>query len=357
MMLNKDSLFFLLLRDALWRRNEPLPSELSEKEIEPLLSLTKKQAVSGLISDSLIRNDVKLPQMRVFELVGLQECIKQNSRQINNGAKELHMLFERYHVKYVIVKGQVVASYYPNPLLRQSGDVDFYCDSQYFDNSLVAVRDSWNVNTETEDSEYHAHFDYKGVTFEGHFALALFFNKRKDSYWQQILDSDRGAVVNVDGVDVRTLSPTLHVLFVYLHLFHHLVGLGVGFRQLCDWAVMLHYANSQINQEQLQMHLKVLGMDSFYRACGSILVDYLGLPETEFGYNISSKDRKYGKKILDIVFYRGNFGQYNKRNGFSGWKHQVEASFIKISHFIKFVPLIPDYSFRWVWHEFKTKVI
>ena len=79
--------------------------------------------------------------------------------------------------------------------------------------------------------------------------------------------------------------------------------------------------------------------------------------ETEFGYNISSKDRKYGKKILDIVFYRGNFGQYNKRNGFSGWKHQVEASFIKISHFIKFVPLIPDYSFRWVWHEFKTKVI
>lgn len=355
--MNRNSLFFLLLRDALWQRNEPIPSELSESEMESLLSLAEKQAVSGLISDSLIRHDVKLPQMQVYELIGLQNCIKQNSLKINKGAKELHLLFERNHVKYVIVKGQVVASYYPEPLLRQSGDVDYYCDSHNFDYSLKAVRDSWGVVAETDDSEYHAHFDYKDVTFEGHFALALFFNNRKDNYWQQILDNDKGDIVNIDGVGVRTLSPTLHVLFVYLHLFHHLVGLGVGFRQLCDWAVMLHYANSHINQEQLQMHLKALGMESFYRACGSILVDYLGLPENEFGYTITSKDRKYGKKILDIILYRGNFGQYNKRNGFSGWKHKVEASIIKISHFIKFVLLIPDYSFRWIWHEFKIKVI
>lgn len=355
--MNRDSLFFLLLREALWLRNETIPSELSESEVVPLLSLGEKQAVSGLITDPLIRHDIKLPQMQVLELVDLQEWIKQNSQQINKGARELHLLFESHHVKYVIVKGQVVASYYPDPLLRQSGDVDYYCDSHNFDNSLKTVRDSWGVVAETEDSEYHAHFDYKGVTFEGHFALALFYNKRKDNYWQRILDNDTGAVVNIEGVSVRTLSPTLHVLFVYLHLFHHLVGLGVGFRQLCDWAVMLHYANSQVNQEQLQTHLKVLGMDSFYRACGSILVDYLGLPENEFGYTITSKDRKYGKKILDIVFYRGNLGQYNKRNGFRGWKHKVEASFIKISHFLKFVPLVPDYSFRWIWHEFKTKVI
>ena len=328
-----------------------------EKEIVPLLSLAEKQAVSGLISDSLIRHAVKLPSMRVFELVGLQECIKQNSQQINKGASELHLLFERNHIKYAIVKGQVVASYYPEPLLRQSGDVDFYCDSHHFDNSLKVVRDTWGVVAETEDSEYHAHFDFKGVTFEGHFALALFFNKRKDNYWRQLLDNDNGDIININGVGVRTLSPTLHVLFVYLHLFHHLVGLGVGSRQLCDWAILLHYANSKINQRQLQMHLKALGMEGFYRACGSILVDYLGLPEKEFGYAINSKDRKYGKKILNIVLYRGNFGQYNKLNGFCGWKHKVEASFIKISHFLKFVPLVPDYSFRWIWHEFITKVI
>lgn len=90
-------------------------------------------------------------------------------------------------------------------------------------------------------------------------------------------------------------------------MFHHLVGLSVGLRQLCDWAVMLHYANRHINQGQLQMHLKALGMERFYRACGSILVDFLGLPEKEFGYSISGKDRKYGKKILDIGLYRGNF--------------------------------------------------
>lgn len=86
-MANRTSLFFLFLRDALWRRNEPLSSLLPDSKIGLLLTLAEKQAVSGLIKDSLIRYDVSLRQMQVFEIVGLQECIKQNSQQINKGAK------------------------------------------------------------------------------------------------------------------------------------------------------------------------------------------------------------------------------------------------------------------------------
>ena len=51
------------------------------------------------------------------------------------------------------------------------------------------------------------------------------------------------------------------------------------------------------------------------------------------------------------MIYRGNMGHYNKRNGFRGWKHKLEALGIKVSHFIKFMPLAPGYSRGWLWHE------
>lgn len=59
---------------------------------------------------------------------------------------------------------------------------------------------------------------------------------------------------------------------------------GVGLRQFCDMAVMLHYAKGDIDMCALRADLQTLGMEKAWRACGSILVDYLALPEEELGY-------------------------------------------------------------------------
>ena len=100
----------------------------------------------------------------------------------------------------------------------------------------------------------------------------------------------------------------------------------------------------------------MLGMKKAYRACGSILIDYLGLPKQELGYEVTEYDRRYARKILSVVFYRGNMGHYNKKNGFHGWPHKVEAAAIKISHFMKFMPLAPRYSFHLLWHVFRRNI-
>ncbi|MBR4758200.1 MAG: hypothetical protein IK084_05260, partial [Bacteroidaceae bacterium] len=76
----------------------------------------------------------------------------------------------------------------------------------------------------------------------------------------------------------------------------------------------------------------------------------------EIGYTLSSRDRKYGERILNVVLYRGNMGHYNKQNGFSGWRHKFESLGIKTSHFVKFMPLAPAYSCRWLWHKITRQV-
>ena len=340
------------MRDALWRNDSDIQlKELSDDEIAQVLSIAEKQAVSGLIIDSLFRHDVRMPQQWVFETIGLLEQIKQQSRAINLGAVKLNELMSDDGIGYVIVKGQTVASKYPDPLIRQSGDIDYYCDAKNFPLSQTAIKKYLGTEPKRDVSDRHVHFNYQEVTYEGHFSLTSMYNKKRDQYWQWLLDNDNGTIVDIAGNQIKTLSPTLHTLYIFIHLYCHLLALGVGLRQFCDLAVMLHYCKMQIDMKALKIQLGELGLERAYKACGAILIDRLGSSQEDLGYRLTDSDRKYGDKILDIVMYRGNMGHYNKRNGFSGWKHKMEALGIKVSHFVKLMPLAPGYSCGWLWHE------
>lgn len=350
-MSQKEKKLFLLLRDALWRAHEPLPASLSEEEVLALFEIAEKQAVSGLVIEALTRNNIGLPQDKVFEAVGLQEQIKAQSWHVNQGVIALHKTLSSENINYAIVKGQIVASYYPSSLLRQPGDIDFYLSPEKYKAGLRILKTSWGVDAEIHGSEKHADFQYDGNVYEAHFVLTDLLSHERNKYFQEVVNRDVGATVIIDGHEIKTLSSSLHVLYVFLHLWFHLMALGVGLRQFCDLAVMLHYAKQQIDMNALRSYLKVLEMDRAWKACCSILIDYLGLSQEETGYVITDSDRRHGKKILEIVLYRGNMGHHNKIGGFHGWKHKTEALGIKLAHFVKFYSLSPAYTRQWLCHE------
>ena len=354
--MSNRELLFILLRTALWGKEEPLP-EIKAMDGASVLKEAEKQTVTALVLDAMDKCEVKLPTDVVLDYFAYFAQVEQDNRQLNAAARSLGRLLKKDCVDYAIVKGQVVASLYPNPLLRQSGDIDFYCDCENISRAKEVMHQSWGIDFDDTDSDIHYHFDYKGVTFELHFSLTSLYNKRKNDYWAQLLRDDKGCEMIIDEIPVKTLSPTLHTLYVFLHLYKHLMDLGVGLRQFCDLAVMLHAYKSEIDLDALKLHLKVLGMEKTFRACGSILVFQLGLPAEEFPYTLTDKDRRYGNRMLDVVFYRGNMGHYNKRNGFHGWKHNLESTGIKVSHFLKFMPLAPSYSCQWLIHELSRKLL
>lgn len=352
----EQKLFLSLLREALWHNSGSIPSELTEEESKRLFALADKQAVLGLIIDSLMRNNVKMPQMKVFEAIGTLEQIKNTNRLVNNGVVDLHRLLEKYGVNYAVIKGQAVATCYSDPLLRQSGDIDYYSNSGYYNRSLQAVKEKWGVIPETHGSEKHADYDYNGNRYEAHFLLTDLHSKERNDYLQEIIDNDLRSTVTINGEKVRTFSPTLHSLYIFLHIFFHLIELGGGLRQFCDWAMILHANKEDIDHESIRRHLQVLEMEKAYKACGAILVRDLGLPVNEFTYELTDYDMHYADTILDVVFYRGNMGHYNKRSGFQGWKHKLESTGIKLSHFFKFYPLAPTFMRDWAWGMVKSRL-
>ena len=353
--MDSKCLLFSLLRTVLWRDISKLTPPI-DVCLETLKE-AERQTVIALVLDAMDKCGIKLPSETLFDYIACLTQVEQDNKKLNAAVRALGRLLTKSNVGYAIVKGQVVGSLYPNPFLRQSGDVDFYCDNENFDRAKRILSQEWGVKYDDTDSDMHLHFDYKEVTFEMHFSLTSFYNKRKDDYWQNLLRKDNGIEVIIDGKSVKTLSPNLHILYVFIHLYHHLMELGVGLRQLCDLAVMLHAYKAKFDYETLRHHLKELGIEKAFRACGSILVRQLGLPAEEFPYKLTDKDKLYSNKILDVVFYRGNMGHYNKKSGFHGWKHNVESTGIKISHFLKFMPLAPDYSTRWLTYELGKKFL
>lgn len=355
-MSNDGKHLYALLREALWMKGSAI-APLSVSDAAELLKDAKKQGVLLMVVDALNRLGVKLPLQVIHPYLSSIQWMDENNGNINRAARGLARLFDKNQIDYVVVKGQAVACYYPKPLLRQAGDIDFYCDSRNYAPAVAVLRDKWKAEFVDADSDHDYNFTLGGVLFEFHYKLLNLYGSKNNAYWEQLLAADPGDEPLIDGQKVKTLSPTVHALYVFLHLYHHLLELGIGIRQFCDLAILLNTPAARVDLPVLHRHLENLGMARAFRACGSILVDCLGVPEDKVWPGLTASDHRNGRRILDVVDYRGNLGHYNKKNGSSGWRHNIEATFIKVVHFVKFMPLAPSLSCRWLAHELKRKVL
>lgn len=330
---------FSLLRSALW--GEAFRGEVSKDEFTQVLKLAKEQTVLGLVFDVL--KDVKvegtLSKSLVFETIDLTEQIKLQNTKIN---KELSSFAQRCQINglnYIVVKGQTIGCLYTNPGLRAAGDIDFLVR----DISLHLSEAFPGVQFPTTIKEKELGYEYNNVPYELHTRLIDFGCKKHQKIWEDIIAEEwkKEHNVEIDGVNVRTLSPTINAVYLFLHLYFHLIREGVSLRQFCDWAIMLHHYRNEIDKGVLEDILQQLDMIKGYKAFGCILVDEIGLPESDFPMEINEDDRQWKEKILHDIFKGGNFGKRNhKAKSALGFK--IETFRMAVNNSIHYYSLAPS---------------
>lgn len=346
-----------LVRSALWGEDFAA-FEMPSKAAKSLFRLAQEQTVEGLISESLIRNNVRLPKEDAFYVYKISRDITESNEIINNALCELCTLLNKAQIRYVIVKGQTIASLYRVPSMRTPGDIDFYCDKQNFQKAKEIIERAWNVTFEEEDSESEQHvtFYYKNVVFEMHFCLIKFaspsIQKKFDGYLKEMEPSQ----MLLDGVNVSLLSPEINILYTFLHLYHHLIELGVSIRQFCDMAVLIN--NLRIRKDVLESMLNELGFMRAFKAVGVILVRYLGLEQEKFPFQLEREDEKHVGYMLDIVFKHGNFGMYQRKYKMrSGLGYYVDSFKTKIAHYWHLYCLAPKESRAVLTYDVPKKIL
>ena len=328
-----EAFLFSVLRNELW--GEPLSlATLSHTALQQLLLQARRQTVEGLVAGVLMRGNVQLEREDALLVFSRARMIEQLNHKANRVLIALENVLGAEGIEHLVFKGQTLARLYPHPTERTPGDIDFYCPPTCFRRAVEVLKTQWQVDINEGESQQHHEFSYQDVPLEMHFCMIKFNHSGIQRYWNRLLDSSPRSQTEIDGVCIPTLCPTVNVLYTFLHLYHHLVELGVGLRQFCDLLCLLHHFRTEIDRDALALHLEKMGFRRAFGAVGWILVHRLGLPEEEFPLPLPAKAQRYEKAILDIVFNGGNFGKYISQTAVrSGMRYNIEATVRKFKHY------------------------
>lgn len=324
----ENGLFFALIRSALWGSKVHLKGQqMSTEDYHTLMNQAKEQAIAGLLAQGLMDSGMKLVRKDVFELFGIVQQIKLQNARVDEALSKLCLMMKGEGLRFVVVKGQTIAVFYRDAGLRQSGDIDFYVPSEDFNQAYTLFQRRYSITLDGEHSDKHAEFELDGVSYELHWALTDFANPKHQKYWDSVvmpivMVSEEYA--NINGSLVPVLPPTENVLYTFVHLMHHLFLGGVGLRQFCDLAVLIHSVQKDVDREGLEKHLNGIGMKKAFCYVGAVLVDVLGLPNKEFPFSLDSKAHKEVPKIINNLLVMGNFGHNVKYTQAHGPVHAMQ---------------------------------
>lgn len=362
-MTKAEKIFFELIKVAIGKL-DGLSCVPTEEEWAQVFEICREQAVVGIgyagvktLSDSPLKgedsdndhgNGFGMSETLCLNWLGVTAKVQQQNKLVNTALGELCSLLNTNDVAYVVVKGQVLGTFYPDNMseLRTPGDVDFYVTDADYERAKVLIEENLNVKVEGEgEADKHDTFEYKNVRFEMHYRLETFGSSKYQRYFDAVMDDavrNRYATVDINGVDVRTLPYEENVVMTFKHLFNHLLVEGVGIRQFLDLQMLLRpecEALPLIQPKRLKKMLEGIGYMKAFKATCAMMIEYLGMDEGDCPFRLSTDDFRWADKLVKVPMSRGNFGKHHRKHVTYGWRRSLETAQIAMVHCFTFIPL------------------
>ena len=329
-----------------------IPACTSTINLQELLAFAKKQTIVGIYWQGIqglgdIAN--KPSEDDVMDWMGAYTKIVRRNIKTDDAVAKLTKFMHDNGIAFFVFKGQMVASYYPSPEMRTSGDVDFYVFKKDWARAKSLLEK--DVTMTGDPSGQHWEFTKDGIPFEMHYHTAVFASGSRQRYWDELIDSYFDDIldhVEINGVGVPTLPPTLNAIYLFVYIYHHFLKEGIALRQFIDWMMFFEAKHKDIVLPELTAKLDKLGFLSAFKAFGAVLTEVLGMDAACFPYSLTESDKRYVDKIMTIVLRYGNFGKYGRKEQQGGWKHSVETGMRAVRHITQFFWLSPAENLLWI---------
>jgi len=343
-------LFFELIQISLGKRDcfTVLPTDNDWKD---LFEQAKRQALIGMLFSGVERllEGQSPPKSILLQWYALVQQIEEKNKLLNKQVVAVSNRFQKDGFKTCILKGQGNALLYPNPLRRQSGDIDIWLcpkDCAEKKEGLEECRKKTlsyvNKVTKPDEVVYH-HVDFnvlKDTDIEIHFTPSWMFNPFNNKRLQRYFIDNRLEQFNnkvfIDDEDKHGFYiPTTHFNLIYqlTHIYRHLFQEGIGLRQLMDyyfllrsWGVrskendtrnyevgIMNYEEEHllpIRNDEIIRLLKSMNLYKFAEAVMWVVGEVFGL---ERDLMLVEPNEKEGRFLLDEIMMAGNFGKYDER--------------------------------------------
>lgn len=193
----------------------------------------------------------------------------------------------------IVLKGIVVRSLYPKPILRLSVDEDLLISPGEAENyhrfflSEGLTPDDPETDVEASDElSYHKHDSPTYI--ELHKSPFTKSDAYGDCNSLFAGAEKRGVRLSFDDVTLRTLAPADHLLYLICHAYKHFLYSGVGIRQVCDIVIFTAQYEAEIDWECIVRGCALIRIDRFAAALFRVADRHLGftVPEAFSGYDV-----------------------------------------------------------------------
>ena len=301
MLTREQKAFFYLVKAGLWGEADPdmeAVFPLPEQSWEAVLLLARQQTVVGLVYRGLdVLPEEWLPSMKVMTVfMAYADRIEKANEKMNATIVKLWRHFEEKGIRAVLQKGQGLAQMYPEPSLRECGDIDIYFPDNE-QSPLVGVAGA-DREIKPDGSVFYT---VDGVVVEQHNHLLDIASPLRQKFIKNLIAEKGFEKVRIggeSGVDVLVPAPEINLLLINSHILKHSLGVGIGLRQICDYAVACRYYADHVNTAEMQSIYRKAGIVKWSKYLDGFLTPVYG-----------------GKKsniLLDIILKGGNFGSFTE---------------------------------------------
>lgn len=313
-MRKERDILFSLLRCALWGlRRADFPEDIPWKKV---ISDARRQTVLGLVCDALqaVPEHCQPSEDLLERLMSYRVISVRTHAMLNSRLAEVLDMLRGDGIEPVLFKGQGLAENYPDPTMRQCGDIDLYVGGPDYERACQAAIRHFGRHEHDSVSIKHYHLQYKEVDVELHRiaeSLPGIFSDRRFQKWTlEHLHGPRLRRVRIGNADVCLPPCQFDCIYILSHIWNHFMKGGVGLRQVCDWTMYLHRFHKEIDTKTLEEDLRRFGFRKVWAIFADIAVRHLGLPKEECPL-YDGRREKLSDVVLEYIFSEGNFGQHS----------------------------------------------
>lgn len=299
---NEYQVMLRLLAQALFgAQAEPLPKDLN---LAALYELCKTHSVLGIVFDVLPPSAAQIAP-NVYENWQTKAFgIARRNMSYQHMDCELHRLLTAAGIPHCTIKGTAAASYYPNSMLRQMGDIDFIVAPEDLARTRHLLTRNGYAGT-GHRHRFHESFVKDGMTYELHFSVSL-VPEGKEAVLRlvdQLIPT--GRLYQTDSGELSIPDAFHHGMVLLLHMQRHMIGnSGLGMRHLCDWLVFVDSMTDAEFRELFEEKLRSVGLWHFAQVLSRVGCRYFGMAHRPWMGNPDAQIEDELMQLLDS----GNFG-------------------------------------------------
>lgn len=313
-MTKEQSVLLSLLRQAV--SGHPIVDVVDEDiSWDAVVTEAAQQAVALVLLEQLGGLREQIPAECYKSLTKAAYRLVAGNTRVSCSQQDLVNLLTEKNYRYVILKGEAAAAYYPKAELRALGDVDFLIEkSERVAIHQLLVEEGFEATHEGHSC--HEVFRKPGAHLEMHWEIA------------GLPHGKAGACVSnfmADVFDKRHMSPIgdfyvpaehHHAMILLLHMQHHMLGEGLGLRHLCDWGCFVNAtADKSFWQDRLIPFLREIGLFTYASVMTSVCKYYFDITVPA---ELISKNTQLCERVMEDILSSGNFGSKDALRKSSG---------------------------------------